>query len=124
MARTVAAADMTNEFLTEKVKYRGVVYTIKELSMSAYDKSVAQFTNIDAETKVRDFDGPGHTRMLLSRCVTVGGEPLDVDGFYRANGARMGRSLTQKVLDLHLEPEPEEVIEDGDEGEAPAEAKA
>ena len=81
MARTVAAADMTNEFLTEKVKYRGVVYTIKELSMSAYDKSVAQFTNIDAEPKVRDFDGPGHTRMLRSRWVAVGGEPLRGQGF-------------------------------------------
>lgn len=118
MARGVNADQMTNEFVTRTVKYRGHVYTVTELSMAKYDKTVKQATKVDEDTKLEDFDGAAHTKILMSQCVKEDGQPVDVDDLY-ARGARLVRQLQRDIFAIHTDDEPEEEI-DEDEGEVKA----
>jgi len=124
MVRGVSAADMDNEFVSDKIKLRGKVYTITELSMKAYDKTVKQATREEDDDGIKReiFDGAAHNKLLMAACVKVDGEKADVDDIY-SQGTRLVRALQKKINSVHFDDEPEEEIEDG-EGEAKAEAKS
>lgn len=122
MARGVNAGDMTNEFASETHTYRGVTYTIHELSMEAYDKTVKLATTKDEITGEEKFDSAAHNKILTAKCVKVDGKPIDSDELY-GRGARLVRQLQRIVQKLHWDEEPED--EAGDEvGEAKAGASA
>lgn len=122
MAKGIAAADMGNELATKTVRFRGHTYVVTELSMKAYDKTVKQATEVDEDTKAETFDSQAHNKILLAQCVAENGEKIDVEELY-GRGSRVVRALQKVVGALHFDDEPEEDIEDADEGEAIAEAK-
>ena len=123
MVKGVSAAELGNEFVVEKVRYRGRVYAVTELSMKAYDKTVRQATHEEDEdgVKVEKFDPQAHNKILMAACVTVDGAKADVDDIYE-KGTRLVRALQRKIQAVHFDDEPEEDLGD-DEGEAVAEAK-
>jgi len=122
--RGVSADEMTNEFATAKVRYRGVEYVMRELSMDEYDKTVKLATAkvVTPENPEGDetFDGTAHTKILTIKSVVS--PKMSADQLY-SKGTRLVRALQVQVAKLHWDPEPEEKGEDDDEGEAPAPAK-
>lgn len=120
MARGVSASDMSNEFATETHTYRGVTYTVHELSMADYDKTVKLATAKDETTGEDRFDSVAHNKILTAKCVRVGGKPVDPDDLY-SKGTRLVRQLQRIVQKLHWDEEPEEEAPVA-EGEATAEA--
>jgi hypothetical protein len=117
MGRPVTVEDMANDFVTAKVRYRGHTYVVTELSMKAYDKTVKQATDKDDDDGTETFDGQKHNRILMGATVTEDGEKVDVEDIY-ARGTRLVRALQRKIQSVHFDDEPEEEIEDEDEGEA------
>lgn len=120
MARGVSASEMANEFATESHTYRGTTYTVHELSMADYDKTVKLATTKDEVTGEDKFDSVAHNKILTAKCVRVGGKPVDSDELY-SKGTRLVRQLQRIVQKLHWDEEPEGEAEVS-EGEATAEA--
>lgn len=118
-AKGLTADEMSNEFAEAKVTFRGTTYTLRELPMDQYDKTVKQATTKD-EDGVETFDNAGHTKILTVKCLVS--PKLSADELY-GKGTRLVRALQGAALRLHLDPEPEEATPDDDEGEAPAPAK-
>jgi len=119
--KPVNAADLDNEFASKTVRYRGHKYTVRELSMKAYDKTVKQATEKDEESGVERYNAEAHNRLLLARTVTEDDKPVDVDDLYD-RGSRIVRSLMSIITSLHFDDEPEEEEPDVEEGEVSAEA--
>jgi hypothetical protein len=122
MARGVAASDLSNEFAEETHTYRGTTYVVRELSMAAYDRTVKAATVKDPVTGEESTDNLAHNKILLAKCVTVKGKPIDVDELYEGTGARAVRQLMRIIQKLHWEEEQDGDPVADDAGEATAEA--
>ncbi len=71
------AADQSPDFLTKVVTFRGVEYTVRELSIGEFDDITEQATvkrtirDADGnETEVEQLDGQLQARLMMRACVT------------------------------------------------------
>lgn len=121
MVRGVSPSELDNEFASETVTFRGTTYTVHELSMTDYDKTVKLATT--EEDGIEKFDAVAHTRILTAKCVKIDGKAVDVDELY-SKGTRLVRQLQRIVQKLHWDEEPESEEATIEKGEASAEASA
>jgi hypothetical protein len=121
MARGVSVSDLSNKFASEEHTYRGTTYVVRELSMQAYDRTVKAATIKDETSGEDNFDAQAHNKILVAKCVSVNGKPIDADELYES-GTRVVRQLQRIVQKLHWDEEPEDEKADIEVGEAPAEA--
>jgi len=109
---TVAVDDMENTLRTARKRYRGRSYVITELPYVDYQKTVKMATTTDPETKEEVFDGDAHNAILLSRCLRVDGQKVDVDALYASGTALVGR-LIRDVREVLFGEEKDEPEDDG-----------
>lgn len=102
-----AAVDRSNEQLTEKVKFRGVEYTIRELTIEEFDginekATVKTTTTVDGEDRETErIDGNTQSKLMIRACVTP--SPPSPMGLRLFNGLRFA------VNNLHFSDEPDEL---------------
>ena len=106
-ARTVSAADLSDQPLSEIHRFRGRDFTIRELSITEYDKVVLKATDKDGTVDQQAF-----TRELVR--ASAGLSPEEYAGL----GTRLARQLGLAVTTLHWAEEPDELTETADEGDS------
>lgn len=101
------AESLDDGYLVRRVKYRGVLYVLKEVPIGKYDDLQRQATteveNLDGTTTEK-FDGSLRDRLLLSASII---EPAGVN--LSKIGARVVANLTRIVNELHYFDEPDEL---------------
>jgi hypothetical protein len=97
--------DRSNEPLTTSYNFRGVDYTIRELSIEEFDdineKATVKTTiTVDGEEReIERVDGVIQSKLMIAACVTP--KPP------KPTGLRLYNGLRQKVNDLHFSEEPD-----------------
>ena len=102
------AADQSPDFLTKVVTFRGVEYTVRELSIGEFDDITEQATvkrtirDADGnETEVEQLDGQLQARLMMKACVTPSISAGKI-------GVRLYGGLNRAIQELHFSPEPDE----------------
>jgi hypothetical protein len=123
----LTAAAMDDQPLEVTRQFRGTQYKLRAISMTDYDKSVAQATQKDQETGEDEFDPAKHTRILLSKSL-VEPEGMTVVQLYDKD-PKLVRGVQKMLQELYWDDEPDELTAlkadaekhgDDDEGEAAA----
>jgi hypothetical protein len=117
------AADQSPDFLTKTVVFRGVEYTIRELSIGEFDditeRATTKRTIVSAdgsEREVEELDGGLQSRLMMAACVTPSVQPGKI-------GVRLWGGLNRAINELHFSAEPDETkpaTSEPDEEETPA----